>query len=63
MGCNPFTKLRNFLDKKFPKKCDICGGVAQVRYIEGRGKICFPCFYGTQSRAERRRIDKIVRRT
>jgi hypothetical protein len=55
------VKFRNWLDKKFPKKCDICKQKKQVRVIESMGRVCFDCYYRNAPRRERRRLEKMLK--
>jgi len=47
--------LSKFLKKK---RCEICGKPKQLRSVEGKGNICFPCYLNNTTRQERRWFDR-----
>jgi hypothetical protein len=52
-------RIIEFLKGLFKRKCTICKEKRPLRYIEGKGKICFPCFVeNSMSRQEKRRLER-----
>jgi len=52
-------KILAFIISIFKKKrCEICGKPKQLRSVEGKGNICFPCYLNNTTRQERRWFDR-----
>jgi hypothetical protein len=54
-----FNKILAFILSIFKKKhCEICNKPKQLRFVKGKGNICFTCYLKTTTRQERRAFER-----